>query len=171
MLGRGAIPRPNATGGTVKHRLVLMAAATLMAGMLTACGGGDSGDTDAYCDSIKEAKADFESLDKADFSKLEDAFDKIHEIAGDAPDEVSDDWKILDDALQDMQKALADAGLEVSDLEGLSTGQMPEGLDQEDLTKLVQDIQAVGSEEVKKAADNIEKHAKDECDIDLSETS
>ncbi len=63
----------------MKHRVVLMAAATLMAGMLTACGGDDGGggDTAAYCDSIKDAKSDIESLDTADFGNLEKAFDNV----------------------------------------------------------------------------------------------
>jgi hypothetical protein len=154
----------------VKHRLVLMAAATLMSGMLTACGGGGSGDTDAYCDSIKDAKSDIESLDTGDFGNLEKAFDTFHEIAGDAPDEVKSDWEVLDGALQDMQKALKDAGLEFSDLEGITNGQLPEGLDQAELTKLATDLQAVGAKKVQDAADNIAKHAKDECNVDLSET-
>jgi len=154
----------------VKHRVVLMAAATLMAGMLTACGGGGSGDTDAYCDSIEDAKSDIESLDSADFDNLEQAFDTFHKIAGEAPDDVKADWEVLDGAFQDMQDALAEAGLKISDLEGLSSGQLPEGVDQAKLAALVEDLQAVGSEKVQDAADNIEKHAKDECDVDLSET-
>ena len=154
----------------MKHRLVLMAAATLMSGMLTACGGGGSGDTDAYCDSIEDAKSDIESLDTGDFGNLEKAFDRFHEIAGEAPDDVKADWEVLDGAFQDMQQALEDAGLKISDLEGITSGQIPEGLDQAKLTQLAEDMQAVGSEEVQDAANNIEKHAKDECDVDLTES-
>ncbi len=69
-----------------------------------------------------------------------------------------------------MQQALEDAGLEVSDLEGITTGQLPEGFDETKLTALAEDLQAVGTQKVQDAADNIEKHAKDECDVDLSET-
>ena len=70
-----------------------------------------------------------------------------------------------------MQDALKEAGLKISDLEGLSSGNIPEGLDQTKLAALAEDLQAVGSEKVQDAADNIEKHAKDECDVDLGESS
>src|ERR1044071_2144113 len=63
MLNRGAAPRPLSSGGTVRHKLVLLAAATLLSGVLTGCGGGDSEATDSYCDSLKDAKADIETLD------------------------------------------------------------------------------------------------------------
>jgi hypothetical protein len=150
----------------VKNRAALIAVATLVAGMLTACGGG--GDTDAYCDSVKEAKTELGGLEDGDFAELDKAIDRIHELADDAPDEVADDWKVLDGAVSDMEAALEEAGLEMSDLEGLTQGEIPEGVDQQKLAALGADLNKIGSAEVQEAADNIEKHAKDECDVDLS---
>jgi hypothetical protein len=149
----------------VKNRAALIAAATLIAGTLTGCGGG----TDAYCDSIKEAQSELGGLDDGDFAELDKAIDRIHEIADDAPDEVADDWEVLDGAVSDMETALEDAGIEMSDLEGLTRGEIPEGVDQEKLAALGEDLNAIGSAEVQEAADNIDKHANDECGVDLSE--
>jgi hypothetical protein len=148
----------------VKHKLVLLAVGALMSGMLTGCGGSD---TDAYCDSLKDAKADIESLDAGDVAQFDEAFKTIHKLADEAPDEVKDDWEVLDGALSDMEKALNDAGLELSDLEGLSSGQLPEGVDQAKLAQLGEQMQAIASDEVTEAGENIDKHAEDECGIKI----
>lgn len=153
----------------MKHKAVLVAVATLMSGMLTACGGG--GDTGAYCDSLKTAKADFGSLESGDVANFEKAFDTLHELADEAPDDVKDDWETLDGALTDMEKALQDAGIKVSDLEGMvNNGEIPEGADMEKLATLSDDLGAITSGKVEEAGNNIEKHAKDECDVDLTES-
>jgi len=151
----------------VRHKLVLLAAATLLSGVLTGCGGGDSEATDSYCDSLKDAKADIETLDAGDVAKFDEAFKTIHDLADEAPDEVKDDWEVLDGALSDMETALNDAGLKLSDLEGLQSGQLPEGVDQAKLAALGQKMQDIASDEVQKAGDNIDKHAEDECGIKL----
>lgn len=150
----------------MKHKAVLVAVATLLSGMLTACGGG--GDAAAYCDSLKEAEADFGSLDSGDVGNFDSAFKTLHELAEEAPDDVKDDWEVLDGALTDMETALQEAGIEFSDLEGISQGEFPEGVDMEKLTTLTEELGAITSGEVEEAGNNIEKHAKDECDVDLS---
>ena len=82
---------------------------TLSAGLLTACGGNSS---DAYCSELKSDKAYFDSIGSGtDASKIDEAFDKFHSLAKKAPDEVADDWKVLDDAITTVQKALKDAGV------------------------------------------------------------
>ena len=151
----------------MKHTLVLAAAATLMAGVLTGYGAG-GGDTEAYCDNLDQAKTDIEALSAQDIGKFDQAFKTIHEVADDAPDEVQDDWKVLDDALTEIETALEDAGLELSDLGDLQSGQLPEGVDESKLLELGEKVQSIASDEVEQAGDNIQKHAKDECDIDLS---
>jgi hypothetical protein len=86
---------------------------------------------------------------------------------------VAEDWKTLDSALSAMEKALADAGLKIEDLAAITAGNLPEGMTAEDVQALGPKLQTAFSgletDEVKKAGDAIEKHAKSECDIDLSE--
>lgn len=158
----------------MKQSLAMTAAATLMAGLLAGCGGGDGGGGDAggdYCDRLASAKEDFESLDSGDFAGFEEAIATIHELADEAPDEVAADWETLEGAIDQLETALDDAGIEISDLEAMSRGEMPEGVDPSKLASLGEDLQAMGSEEFETASTNIEEHAKDECDIDLSESS
>ena len=82
----------------------------LTATVLAACGssGGGSSSSGGYCDELKADKAYFESLSgsNADVSNLDQVFEKVHTLAADAPDNVSDDWKTLDDAITTIETAL-----------------------------------------------------------------
>jgi hypothetical protein len=150
----------------VKHKAVLVAVATLMAGFLTACGGG--GDTGAYCDSVEDAKADFEKLESGEsLDGLEQALNTMHDLADEAPDDVKEDWQVLDGAINDLETALDDAGLKFSDLEAMTSGEIPEDLDPTKIAALGEQLQGLTDEKFQEASENIEKHAKDECDIDL----
>lgn len=153
----------------MKRSMALAAATVMMAGALTACGGG-SGSTDAYCDDLKAAQDNFSELSGGDAgaADLEKVFDMVDDFADDAPSDVRPDWQKLDEAVDKVEDALEDAGLKLSDLEGLTSGQVPEGVDMAKLQKVATEIQNMSTEDFQAAADNIEKHAKKECDIDLS---
>jgi hypothetical protein len=142
----------------------MLAATAFAASLLSGCGGG----TDAYCDTLESTQNDFEDFESADFSNFDEFTDRVEELADEAPDEVKDDWQILADAFKAFVDALDEAGLEPADLEGLATGEIPEGVDMEALTEAMTEAQALGSEDVQEATDNIEKHAKDECNIELN---
>ncbi len=141
----------------------LAATAVLGATLLTGCGGG----TDAYCDSLDDAQGKFSALNDADASALEDFKNAAEDLEGDAPDEVKDDWGVINSAYDDLEKSLDEAGLTFTDLEKISEGEMPEDLDEEALTKLGESMNDFGGDDLEKAGEDISKHAKDECDIDL----
>ena len=147
----------------MKQRLVLAAVAALCASTLTACGGG----TKAYCDDLRDAKSDFSSLGADDIGKFDEIFSRVHKLADEAPDEVADDWKVFDDTLSGFQAALKKAGLTTDDLEKMSAGQVPENFDMSKLEQLQEDMTALSSQKFEDASDNIQKHAKDECNVDL----
>jgi len=151
----------------VKRLTSLLAVTVLGASLLSGCGGG-GGSTDSYCDSLKSTQKEFESFEASDFASFDDFTDQVDEFADDAPDDVKDDWKILADALKGFVDALEKAGLKPEDLEGLQSGEMPAGVDLEALQEAMTEVQALGSDEVQKATENIEKHAKDECNIEFS---
>jgi hypothetical protein len=169
---------------------VIMSAVVLSAGLLAGCGSGDGddksgadkGDKDKgssasgdYCTQLKAAKADFDTFesDTPDFSKFDDAIATFHELADEAPSEVADDWKTLDGALTQMESALEDAGLKLEDLGAITAGQLPEGMTADELQalgpKLQSSFSGLDTDEVKKAGDEIEKHAKAECGVDLGD--
>ena len=91
----------------------------------------------------------------------------MHKLADEAPDEVKDDWKVLDGALNDLQAALKKAGLTTDDLAKMSQGQMPENFDMTKLQQLQEDMSSLGDQKFEDASNAIEKHAKDECNVDL----
>jgi hypothetical protein len=145
--------------------LSTLAVLTLSAGLLSACGGDDS---DAYCSELKADKSYFDSVGNgADAAKIDEAFDKFHSLAKKAPEDVADDWKVLDDAISSVQKALKDAGVTLEDLANAQQGKAPEGVDRQKLAAIVPKLQALSDAKFDKATKAIEKHAKETCDVNL----
>lgn len=149
----------------MRRTLTALAPLALVAGLLTGCGGSD---TSAYCDDLKADKAQFESMSGGDISQLGDAFKKMHELAAEAPDEVKDDWKTVDDALTSIEDALKAAGLSVDDLAAMQNGQMPKGVDMAKLQELAPKLQAMSGSDMAAATEAIDKNAKDVCGVTLS---
>jgi ABC-type phosphate/phosphonate transport system substrate-binding protein len=146
---------------------------TLAAGVLAACGSSSSSDSSAsgdYCQELKADKAYFETFsgNNPDLSKLDQVFQRMHTLAGDAPSDVAADWKTLDDAITTIESALKDAGLKASDLAGMQNGQVPKGVDISKLQALAPKLQALNGSGVSAAAQRISKNAKDTCGIDLT---
>lgn len=149
----------------MRKTLAALAPLTLVAGLLTGCGGSDNS---AYCDDLKADKAQFESMSGGDISQLGDAFDKMHELAAEAPDEVKDEWKTVDDALTSIEDALKAAGMSVDDLAAMQSGQLPEGVDMAKLQELTPKLQAISGTEMAKATEAIDKNAQDVCGVTLT---
>jgi hypothetical protein len=148
----------------VKRLTSLLAVTVLGASLLTACSGG----SDDYCGTLKDTKAQFDSLETGDFKNFDELTDKFDEVVDQAPDEVKDDWEVLRDAVKEFVDALEDAGLKPSDLDALQkTGELPDGVTMDDVTEAFQKAQALSSDDVGKASEAIRKHAKDECNIEL----
>ncbi len=144
------------------------ASAALLAATLAGCGGSDDGPDSDYCKDLQSASTQFDSLSSNDVSQLDDAFKSFHKLAGEAPEDVKDDWTTLDKGITAVEKALKDAGLKFSDFAELQEGKMPEGVDVEELQNLATEFQKLNSTEFDKASKAIEKHAKDECKVNLS---
>jgi|LULG01.1.fsa_nt_gb ABC-type glycerol-3-phosphate transport system substrate-binding protein len=144
-------------------KLALAGALLAATTTLTACGSGSS----AYCSDLKSATKQFDSLESNDLGKIDEAFKTFHELADEAPSDIKSDWKVLDDGITSVEKALDDAGLKMSDLAKVQSGNLPEGVDMTKLQGLASEFQKLGDEKFTKASDAIEKHAKDECDVDL----
>jgi hypothetical protein len=155
----------------VKRILSAAAAAALGLCLLTACGddggdkaGGSGGD---YCSDLKDAKKQVDAVKGGDFSDLEQTTDAMNELADEAPDEIKDDWEILVEGVQKLVDALKKAGLDDDDMATLQSGQIPDGVDMATLQSLMTEIKALDTEEFQTAGENINKHAKDECGVDL----
>lgn len=154
----------------MKRILAAVAAAALGLGLLTACGdddgGGKAGGGD-YCADLKSAKKQVDALKGGDFSSLEKTTDTMHQLADEAPDEIKDDWETLVEGVDKLVALLKKAGLTDEDMANLQSGQIPDGVDMAALQELMTELQAVDTPDFQKASDNINKHAKDECGVDL----
>ncbi len=152
------------------NRILSTAAAVALGlSLLTACGddGGGSAGSGDYCDDLKAAKKNLDSIEGGDLSSLSDTADQIHKLRDEAPDEIKDDWEILSDGFDKIIAAFKKAGLSDEDIANLQGGQLPDDVDMAALQAAMAEIQELGGEEFTKAGDNISKHAKDECGIDL----
>lgn len=143
-----------------------VAGAALVSLTLTACGS----DTDAYCSQLESAQEDFETLNSGDTTggDLDETFQTLRDLADAAPEEIAEEWAQLDDSIEQVQTALDEAGITFEDLSNAQSGELPEGVELEDLQALAAEFQQIGSEETRQAAETIEEHAREECDVDLS---
>jgi hypothetical protein len=141
-----------------------LAATVVVAGLLSGCGGGS---TDSYCDTLEQTQKDFEDFDTGDLSNFDDFTDRVEDLADDAPDEVRDDWKVIDEAFGGFMDAMDEAGLKPSDLPAAAAGNLPEGVDRDEFAKAMDAAQGLTTDEVDEALDNIQKHAKADCNLDF----
>ena len=148
-----------------------LASAVLLASTLGACGGGDGGSGGAssdYCKDLKKAKASFGDLSSGNMGDLDDAFKTFHKLADEAPSDIDQDWKKLDDAIKTVEKALKEAGLSFADLEKIQKGEMPKDVDTSKLQGLASEMSKLSSSDYEKASKAIETHAKKTCKVDLN---
>ena len=142
-----------------------LASAALVAVTLAGCGGSDDGPDSEYCKDLKAARAQIKPVG-SDTVNLDKAIKDFHTLAGEAPEAVKDDWKVLDDGMKTVERALADAGMKPSDFAKLQEGKMPEGVDVSKLQDVATEFQKLSTAEFEKANDAVDKHAKDVCKID-----
>jgi hypothetical protein len=143
------------------------------AGLFAACADDDSGASaaDAYCGALRTDKEYFQSLagSDPDVSRLDDAFDRMHQLSQSAPPAVAADWKTIDGAITDIDAALEDAGVKFSDFAAMEEGDLPQGADLEKIAALGPKLETLGGPELEEAAAHIEEHADDVCGVKLTD--
>ena len=150
-----------------------LAAAAVVPALMTlaACGGDadakNSADS-AYCAALSDAQDHFATFQAGDVEKFDGAFAAFHQLAGESPKEIEEDWLAFDGALVDLEDGLAAIGLKVSDLASVTEGKIPDGADAGDLAEVPDLMLALASDEFIAAATDIERHAIEECDIELA---
>lgn len=133
-----------------KFAVLAGAAALVLAG----CGGGgDDDDVQAFCDRADEAQALGAGLaaplQSGDLGSAKQAIDeaaaKLDDVAGEAPDEISDDFDVVSEYVNTLNDSIQDA-------------KSPE-----DLLQLSEDVQA-NADEVTEAGNNVEAYISENCD-------
>lgn len=154
-------------------RSLALAGATLLLGTTVACGGGSTGgsqaDTQEYCDALRSAQKEFGAINSGDITpaNLDKILDRIHTLAGQAPQPVADDWQKMDGAFSRLQGGLDDLGLSFDDL---SDPRKLAQVDPQELQRFGRQMQQLGGQQLDQAGSAIEKHAKQVCHIDLDKS-
>jgi hypothetical protein len=146
-----------------------LAAAALLALSVGACGGDDgSFDESAYCDAYQSAR---DSIEQTDFTQLsapqfEELKSKIVDLRAESPPELEEDWNTISNTLDEFETILEDAGLSIDDLAAIQEGELPEGLDLEQLQQIGTELQEFAEQnDVEAATQAIEQDAEERCDI------
>lgn len=134
----------------------------LVALTLAGCGGEPQ---DEFCERASEESAGLtKTLDTGGKTTgLLDALPTLRSLEDAAPPDIREDWTTLVDAIEGLDKAVDDAGLEPADVDG----KLPADLSDEDRQALEQASVELASPEVRDAAENVSQHAKDVCQIPL----
>jgi hypothetical protein len=138
-------------------------ASVVLVSVLSACGGGDKNSD--YCKDLEASAPKFAALKTNDTAQLEDVFKASHQLADQAPNEIKDDWAVLDEGMTEIENALKDAGIKFSDFAELQRGKIPEGVDVDKLQGLPAKFQKLNSPAFDKASRAISKHAKEVCEV------
>lgn len=127
-------------------------------------------DAEAYCEDLRAAEDQFAAFDGTtpDAQQFEDAIATFRTLGEESPEEIAKDWDVFLGAFDDLDSALADAGIEFGDLAAIQEGRLPKGVDQQALAELGAEIETLGGPQVEEASTAIEEHASSECDVDLS---
>lgn len=117
----------------------------------------------AYCELLGTDFADLFSNIKGP-EDVTAAVDVIEKIADEAPDDVQDEWGVMEGALGEMQGALTKAA---ALQKKAAAGKVSQQKLQQETAKLMKDMQALDTPENNKAGDAVSKHASEYCGISL----
>ena len=129
---------------------------------LAACGG-DS--TDAYCRDLESNRKQIaDMIGSGSPAALLDGLPVLRELADQSPDDLADEWQAYVGALEGLDDALKEAGVEAGDFED---GKPPAGLSAADQKSIADAASQIATPEVVEASTGIEQQARDVCKVNL----
>jgi hypothetical protein len=155
----------------VAERRLVRRTATLLAAVLVTAGLTSCSSTKSYCSTLKDDQKQLTKLStesakpgKAGTQALGDTVDVLSDLRDGAPDDISDEWDTLVDALQGLLTAIKDSGASASEFAG---GATPDGVTAGQLKAVQQAATELQTTRVQQAGASIEQHARDVCKVDL----
>jgi hypothetical protein len=150
-------PRP----GSRLRRWAVAAALALTLALSTGC----KSDQEKYCDAIKGHQQQLgEVLGDGRPDALLKALPIFHDLSDKAPEDLRDEWKTVIDALEGLQQALKDAGVDPATYDRANP---PEGLSQGDKDAIDAAARQLTSDETVTAFSGVDQQAKDVCGTPL----
>ena len=150
-------------------RQMMTAVTSMVVGVAVSGCGGNSAAPSAYCTSLADAEPAFRAMASGDIESFDRTFSVFHDLADQTPEAIRPEWRTVDGAFVTFEEGLAGVGLDLSDFDDVvSQGDIPPGVDPQQLQELMTELEQLGSADFAKAASTIERHALDECGVDLS---
>ena len=142
---------------------MIRVAAAVLAVTLLATGCADQ--QEKYCDAVGDHQAELgELLGDGSPDALLKALPVLRDLADEAPDDIRDEWRTVIDAVEGLQQALDDAGVDPEDFDG---GKPPKGLSKEERQAIAQAADQVGSRTTEVALAGVQQQALDVCKTQL----
>jgi hypothetical protein len=133
----------------------------LLGALLTGCGGGDD-----YCDAVEDHQTELSDVTASgDAGALLQALPIFRDLEKRSPDDISDDWQAFLEPLEELDDALADAGIDPATYDAEA---LPGSLDDEQRTRIQDAAARILAPAVVGAFDSVQQQAKDVCHTPLS---
>ena len=138
-------------------------ASAVLAGTLLA--GGCADQQEKYCDAVKDHQQELgEVLGGGAPDALLKALPIFEDLADEAPEDLRDEWKTVIDALEGLQQALEDAGVDPATYDRDAP---PDGLSPEEQDAIDTAARRLASEDTVTAFSGVDQQAKDVCGTPL----
>jgi len=143
------------------RRIAAIMLTTVLLSLSAGCGDPEK----AYCGAL--------SADQRMFAEMQDDTSglallrhrsALHHLAGQAPDDLSDEWQTFLGAIDAFARTLDEARIKPDDF---VDGQAPAGLDAQTRTRIANAASELAADDVVEAANGIEQQAKDVCKVQL----
>jgi hypothetical protein len=129
---------------------------------LAGCGGNS---IDDYCGDLSAHRKEFaEMVESSSPTALLGHLPMLHDLADKAPEDLADEWQTFNGALDDLDKAIKDAGVTASDFED---GKPPAGLSATETKAIADAATQVETDNVVQAASGIEQQGRDVCKVNI----
>ncbi len=134
-----------------------------MAVLLALTGCGDP--QQAYCRDLESQAPKISDMIGSDSpTAVLDGLPLLEDLAGQAPEDLRDEWQTLLGSLRGLDEALHHAGVKGSDFKD---GKPPSGLPVADQKAIAEAADQLASEDVVQASSGIEQQARDVCKVNL----
>ncbi len=118
-----------------------------------------------YCDALREDRVRIdEMINGSGSDALLRGLPLFHDLADQAPDDLTDEWQTFLNAVEGLQDALDGAGLEPADLRD---GTIPASVTGDDRQSIVAAADTLSSPAVVNAVSGIETQGRDVCKVNL----
>jgi hypothetical protein len=137
----------------------------LVLGLVLALCVGCGDQREKYCDAVDDHRQELgEVLGDGGPTALLKALPIFRDLADEAPDDLRDEWRTVVHALEDLEQALDDAGVDPATYD---REHPPEGLSQADQDAIEAAARELTSEQTVTALNGVDQQAKDVCGTPL----